>query len=256
MAKIPSIILSYDLNRSLTNHVIKTYDHLWSSHPFHFHIPYQNFLEPYHQNSIYIQTKPEIKPTVLTLLQGFADDDWIYWCIDDKYPIQLDINSIKLVSDWILSGANPDVSGILLCRTRKLLNPENLTGHSITIGNQVFLERKGYHQIWIHQFLRVKVIRSMFKRFPDHIPEAKLMDEYKDKLTKDPSHRIYVSEENRAIFGESTIGKKITPNCQQSMRDKGVVIPEWFVETTSTTCIMGDDNFKSTLQPTLKSRVD
>lgn len=245
--KISSIILSYDRNTSLTEHMIESYDDLWPDHPFHFHIPHQNLVDLNHHKRVYIQTPSDIKTTVLTLLQDFADNDWIYWCIDDKYPIQLDINSMELVSDWIQSGADPDVSGILLCRTRKLLEPENLTGHAITIGNQVFLERKAYHQIWIHQFLRVKVIRSMFERFPDHISEAKLMDEYKDKLIKDPSHRIYVSEKNRAIFGESTIGKKITPNCQQSMRDKGISIPEWFVETTSTPCIMGDDNFQSTL---------
>jgi hypothetical protein len=244
--KIPAIVLTYDRNKSLVDNMTKSYEDLWPNHPFIFHLPYQNTTDSNVRNRIYVKSQPEIKATVLSLIKNFDDDQWIYWCIDDKYPIKIDITSMELISNWIQSGGNPDVSGILLCRTRRLLEPENLTGHSIKIGNQVFLERKAYHQIWIHQFLRVKVIRSMFELFPDDIPEAKYMDQYKNKLIKDPKHRIYVAEENRAIFGESTIGKKITPNCLKSMLDKKITIPNWFLESTPTPCIMGDDNFKPT----------
>jgi hypothetical protein len=43
----------------------------------------------------------------------------------------------------------------------------------------VYLRRRNYEQIWLHQFLRVKVIRNLFQNFPDGITSAKLMDSLK-----------------------------------------------------------------------------
>jgi hypothetical protein len=51
-----------------------------------------------------------------------------------------------------------------------------LTLHPHKVKNlfgDVYLERKGWWQIWIHQIMRAKVLRHLFKHLPDHIPTAK-----------------------------------------------------------------------------------
>ena len=226
--KIPAIVLSHDPNRPLTNHMIACYERLWPNNPFIYHIPYQFEHEENTYKCIYVRTPREIKATVLELLRNFHDNEWIYWCIDDKYPIKLDIELIKEVVSWIKFKNESDIAGLLLCRTRKLLDPNNLSARRFKIGEYDFLERKTYHQIWIHQFLRAKVIRSIFERFPEVIPKAKDMDSYKDALIKCPEHHIFVVEKNTAVFGESSVNGKITKNCIESINQTNIAVSENF----------------------------
>ena len=220
------------------------YESLWPNNPFIFHIPYQLAYEENTSNSLYIKSPVDIRATVLTLLNNFADDDWIYWCIDDKYPIKLDIEMIKTVINWIDTENDSDIAGLLLCRTRALLHSKNLTDLKVKIGAYDFLERKAYHQIWIHQFLRVKVIRSLFARFPEIINRANDMDFYKDSLVKCAHHKLFVVEKNAAVFGESTVDKKITQNCLESMKQKNIAVPESLAKNIHTSpVIIGEDDF-------------
>lgn len=241
-SKINCIVLTYDRNRSLTDHMIDCYDYLWPNNPFLFHIPYQKLFGD-EDNRIYVRSPESIKASVLLLIKNMDDNDWVYWCIDDKYPIKLDIKTMEIICNWISEESAPEISGLLLCRARKLLETTNLTGKRIEIAGLSFLERKAYHQIWLHQFLRVKVIRSMFDKFPEVISKAKEMDAFKDAQSKDPSHKIYVIEKNKAIFGESSIGNKITANCLESMKNKNIKIPKWFKVGLPNSVIIGTDDF-------------
>ena len=82
--------------------MIQCYNELWPDHPFTFRIPYQ------HTDRIisssqreYIKTSKDIRDTVLTLLEDIDNEEWIYWCIDDKYPIRLEIQKIEKIYDSI-----------------------------------------------------------------------------------------------------------------------------------------------------------
>ena len=66
------------------------------------------------------------------------------------------------------------------------------------------------------------------KHLPDHIPSAKAMDDLKDDVPKLPEHRLFVTEKNYAVFGESTRRGMITQNCYESIVDSGIELPEWF----------------------------
>ena len=102
---------------------------------------------------------------------------------DDKYPIQLVTDKIaSLISHAMRS---PEVSGLLFCRCGATLdNPKRaLYRHQIKNPfGDVYLERKAWFQIWIHQLLRAKVLRHLFTHLPDHIPNAKTMDELKNDV--------------------------------------------------------------------------
>jgi hypothetical protein len=236
-----AIVLTYDRNRLLTEHMISCYNDLWPDHPFIFRIPFNtDNRRLLSERREYVKSVPGIKRTVLTLLQDLDDDEWIYWCIDDKYPIRLIINRINLIYHSIAEGKIGDINGILFCRARRMLLSEFLTGRQAVVEGELLLERKAYQQIWIHQFLQVKVIRYLFESFPDIIGQPKMMDNLKDNLDKPVEHKLYVTANNYAVFGESTRKGAITENCIKSLLDKGFSIPEWQADNPEPPGIMGE----------------
>jgi hypothetical protein len=240
LTPIRAIVLTYDRNRVLTDHMVACYTRLWPAHPLYFRIPYQLDAGLSDSRREYVLCSAAIKATVLRLLQDFSDEEWIYWCIDDKYPIKLNTEFLNTIVRWISESDDPNVSGILLCRARQMFNPEHLTGEEIRIGSETLLERKSYAQIWIHQFVRAGVIRHMFTQFPDNIEKARDMDKFKNELVKPSSHRLYVTQCNQSVFGESTCGGIITTNCRESILELGMAIPVCFSETASRHVIIGE----------------
>jgi len=235
-----AIVLTYDRSRAVTEHVIHKYKELWPDHPFVFRIPYQELGGRASASIEYIKTPPEIRETVLQLIADLADEDWIYWCVDDKYPIQLVLEKINpLMTDAIRSH---DISGLLFCRGKALLRKPEVTLYPEERRNSlgdVYLERKGWHQIWIHQLLRVKVVRHLFSHMPKEIASAKLMDQLKDDVPKLPEHRLFVTKENFAVFGESTHKGTLNQNCYESIKKTNIQLPKWFRRPNGKQVIIG-----------------
>ncbi len=238
--KIKAIVLTCDRYRAITRHLIHQYDRLWPDHPFVFHIPYQEVGGTDTNRVRYFPAPSDIKGTVLHLLADINDEEWIYWCVDDKYPIELPTDKVaSLISHAMRS---PGIDGLLFCRCRATLSSPWFTLHPHKTKNlfgDVYLERKTWSQIWIHQILRAKVLRHLFIHLPDHIPSAKAMDDLKDDVPKLPEHRLFVTEKNFAVFGESTRKGDITQNCYESMVAAGIELPEWFQQPTGEYVTLG-----------------
>ena len=228
--KIKAIVLTCDRYRAVTEHMIFQYDRLWPDHPFVFNVPYQELGGIDTERVKHLTSPWDIKGTVLHLLSEIDDEEWIYWCVDDKYPIQLVTNKIaSLVSHAMRSR---EIDGLLFCRCRAILNNPRLTLYRRKVKNpfgDIYFERKAWFQIWIHQILRAKVLRYLFTHLPDQIPSAKAMDDLKNDVKKLPEHRLFVTKENFAVFGESTRRGVITQNCYESVVAAGIELPEWFL---------------------------
>jgi hypothetical protein len=223
-----AIVLTYDKYRCLTNHMIHQYRRRWPDNPFTFRIPYQKLSGRNEADREYIRCPPDIKTTMLALLDGLDDQEWIFWCIDDKYPTSLDMCAIESIVGWIRDCNDPSADGVLFCRPRKLTRQKRLTGRQIgTSAGTTLLERKNYKCIWIHQFLRVKVLRHLFESFPDDIPDAKSMDRLKEHIEKPDDHRLFVTEDTLVVFGESTSRGMLTKNCYRSLQKQGLPLPDW-----------------------------
>lgn len=233
-----AIVLTCDRYRRLAEHMVEAYARLWPDHPFEFRLAAQEAPETAPARVTHRRCPLPIKATVLTLIEDLGDEEWVYWCIDDKYPIRLELPAVRAAAAW---APGSDVDGVLFCRCRDLGKRRFLTGARVRdpAGN-VYLERAGYQQIWLHQFLRVKVLRGLFGAFPDDIPQAKTMDALKDAARKPAAHRLFVARENRAVFGESTSRGRLTSNCAESMRANGLALPEWFNGDTAEARTMGE----------------
>src|SRR5256886_16043998 len=87
--RIKAIVLTCDRYRAITRHLIYQYDRLWPDHPFVFHVPYHELGGTDTNRVKYFPSPSDIKGTALHLLAEIDDEEWIYWSVDDKYPIQL-----------------------------------------------------------------------------------------------------------------------------------------------------------------------
>lgn len=161
-----AIVLTFDRHRAITQHLILQYERIWPDHPFRFRIPYQQLRGPDSERVEYVESPPEIAATVLRLLQDIEDEEWVYWCSDDKYPIHFIVEKVTELLQYVLT--TPEISGLLFCRARATLDRPDLALHSrqlVTPAGDILLERKGWYQIWIHQFLKAKVLRSLFSSY-------------------------------------------------------------------------------------------
>lgn len=236
-----AIVLTCDRYRAMTEHMILRYEQLWPDHPFVFRIPFQKLGGTDTERKNYVRTPEDLKETALHLMADLDDEEWIYWCIDDKYPIRLVTEKIvNFIADATRSS---DMSGLLFCRCRALLDAPKLTLYPQERANSagdIYFERKAWHQIWIHQLLRVKVLRHLFSHLPADIPTAKAMDKLKDDVVKLPEHRLFVTKDNFAIFGESTHKGLITQNCFDSIKGTGIELPRWFRRSNRQHDTMGE----------------
>ena len=139
--RVPAIVLTCDRYHPFAAHMIMRYDAVWPSHPFAFHVPFQQ--RPLPGVRIAARQTPEaIRGTVLGLLQEFDDETWIYWCIDDKYPIQLVQPTVARLAEAVVSDRLPGVDGVIFCRWRKLLRPEHLLEERRDAPGGVVLRRR------------------------------------------------------------------------------------------------------------------
>jgi hypothetical protein len=239
--RIKAIVLSWDRHRVMTQHMIAQYTRLWPDHPFVFRIPFQTLGGVNSAHEEYIQTPPDIPGTVLKLIADLDGEEWIYWCADDKYPI--DLRTEKFAKLFGYAREQIDVAGLLCCRCRITLDQPELSlvagSERITPDGDVLLERRKWYQIWIHQFLRVKVLRYFFTNMPKEIPKAKKMDDLKNDIPKPDDLHLFVTQKNYAVFGESTQRGVITENCYRSIKAKGLELPEWFYRSNGNYVTMG-----------------
>jgi hypothetical protein len=235
-----AIVLTCDRYRVITEHMILQYERLWPDHPFRFRIPCQALGGADSPAREYVKTPAPIKATMLTLLEDLDDEEWIYWCLDDKYPIQLAVSRIRALLPDL--ERMKEMSGLMFCRCRDTLHSPALTLLPATLAGSagdVYLERKTWIQIWIPQFIRAKVLRHLFLSMPDDIPNARLMDEFKFDVVKPPEFRLFVTQRNYAVLGESTVGGVITRNCYDSIRAAKLELPDWFSRPSDWNITMG-----------------
>lgn len=217
-----ALVLTYDRNHLYAANMIASYERFWPDHPFEFCIPYQNgiheSLRSLSSPIRFIHSGADIMETVMTLLDIVDQDEWVYWAIDDKYAVDLDADVARRCYDYLASQSCSKLSGLSFARARGLNRRKNLmTSDTLSICGEKFIRRLTYHQIWLHQFLRAHVLKSMFESFPSHIPTAKSMDSMKDALVLPDDIQLYVIKDNAVVFGESTTRGKVTRNCARDM---------------------------------------
>jgi len=232
---VPAVVLTCQKHMPFAEHLVDTYDERWPHHPLIFRIPDGSAargVAERHPDRVQLVPTAEgegrgrFRDTVLDLVGDLHDEDWVFWCIDDKYPIRLDVPRLDAVVAAL--DRSPHVDGFAVCRSRSSDRPGDPDPtDAVEAAGLVWHRRTSYRKIWLHQFLRVEVLRHLFGSFPPVIERARHMDDLKDRLTLASDQRLYVTTTNLATFGESTTDGAITANCARSMR-AGRGLPDGF----------------------------
>jgi hypothetical protein len=114
---VKGIVLSFDPHLEIANLVVETYNRLWPDSGFQFRIPFTD-RDPRAifraQNVEFISTPPDIRGTVESLLCDLPEHEFVFWCIDDRYPIEIfEPAVLRAVRDFA-SDAGGDVDSIKL----------------------------------------------------------------------------------------------------------------------------------------------
>ena len=244
-----ALVLTFDKYKPFAQHMIMCYEEMWPNNPFTFRIPYQSdevkedYVQKFGKKVELIKSPSGIVDTMFALSDDLDENEWVYWCMDDRYPIQIDIKEVEKCKDFILSDESTSISGLMFCNNPRIWLPENCYWNKYKIctsENQKYYRRKNYTMIWNHQFLRVKVVRTFFNLFPRVMKQAKEMDYIKDKALLPESHKLYMLDHNIAVYGESTNRGVMLKNCVESFHKKGLIIPEEF-KTSEHSIIKGNN---------------
>ncbi len=248
-----AIVLTYDKYKIFAQHMLQAYQNLWPDNPFIFRVPYQekdcytDYKDKFGEKVNLIKSPSSIASTMKSLLAGLDDDEWVYWCMDDRYPITLQTDEINNIYKWVTTIEDPEISAVMFLNSRKGQKPENLYYGKFSIkdsNENIYRRRKNYTMIWMHQFMRVKVIRHLFNHFPEDLKSAKEMDYIMFKLSLPDTQKLYVLNNNLGVFGESTSRGKLTKNCHESLLKNKIPITERF-EVSNKTIVIGEQTSKT-----------
>jgi len=114
---VKGIVLSFDPHLEIANLLVETYNQLWPDCGFQFRIPFTD-RDPRAifraQNVEFISTPPDIRSTVKSLVCDLPEHEFVFWCIDDRYPIEIfEPAVLRAVRDFA-SDAGGDVDSIKL----------------------------------------------------------------------------------------------------------------------------------------------
>lgn len=242
---IPAIVLTYDRYRCVAENMITCYEDLWPKHPFLFHIPFQvKPLKAIYGTSqiVPVCSPPDILSTLNSLLEPFDGNEWIFWCMDDRFPLELNSFELDQIARWIIS-KDPPLDGLAFTRSPRDWSQRNCFLWKWRLrgpGGRIFLRKKHYGSIWSHQFLRVKVLRRLFSGFPSRLARAKDMDEHLFRSKLPPEFRLYVVQRSLALYAESASRGALTESCVRSMQQHGISVPEDFRRVPERIIINGD----------------
>ena len=231
-----ALVLCCDKYHLFALHTIKCYEKLWEHHPFEFYLPYNN-VKPDFENINLIKTPIPFKETIFELTKNIDDEEWIYWCSSDSYPMELDIKKYENVIrnlDEIGKYCSVVFLGPWKHR-RRILNMEtyNFEVDGIKYYSTNCLENCENINLWIHQFMKCKVLKKLFQCFKEpRIPKDLDRQLYRktfsfyDYIRKE---QFCITDNSYGIFGENTSRGKICKNAYLQMIKLGMIIPDFEV---------------------------
>src|ERR1019366_5253292 len=102
-----AILFGFDKQFGFLELTYKAYMALWADCPVTFRIPindrqnanFKFFLDK--KNVVLVDTPSPFKQTARALLEGIDDEEWVFWCISDRYPSFLDVGKITRIFQFL-----------------------------------------------------------------------------------------------------------------------------------------------------------
>ncbi len=177
----------------------------------------------------FIKTATGFHDTVLTLLEGLRGDDWVYFCIDDKFPTWVNVPLMSGVFDRVLSGAadSPQVAGLAFTRSRAAVSwPGISLEESVSFGSRAY-QKRSMTNFWFHRLVRVQVLLDFFTTLPP-VFSAKEMDFHVRQFKYDA---VFLTTRSHALsLSESTSRGRVTASALKSLQTRQIDVGSSFLE--------------------------
>src|SRR5262245_53974871 len=105
MTSFKALVLTCDRYHPFAEHMIRSYQRHWPDHPFVFCLPHQappsKLAAKLGEAVRFIPAPAPIKLTIEALFADVGDDEWIYWCPDNTYLIDIDAKTASHAAEWV-----------------------------------------------------------------------------------------------------------------------------------------------------------
>ena len=152
-----AIILSYDKQHPYCELVYRLYMELWPGCPFIFRIPWNNTKPEYLVNKANVellQCDVDIGKTMMSLLQGLDDTDWVYWCIDDRFPVSIQASKMLNIHKSINTLSEYDY-------IRPYFHPRITPGEYVW-DNYMIQTKQHEWGYYMHHWCKVNMLRRLY----------------------------------------------------------------------------------------------
>ena len=230
-----ALVLTCDKYHAFARHCIRRYELLWPDNPFTFVVPYQHSVpaelrRDFSETKVrFVQTPAAFQRTIDAMLAGVDENEWVYWCMDDKYVIDLNVEAARNTYDFVGSVTDTRICGITFAYLREVAGSV-IPGQTIGNNQIKFLEKHTHTNPWLHQFYRARTISGLFRSFPE-IVRPKEMDTYTPAYFQsavNSGDRFFTLGKTVVSFGEITHRGMITRNCMKSMMSMMLDPPDDF----------------------------
>ncbi|NIT41733.1 MAG: hypothetical protein GTN46_09645, partial [Gammaproteobacteria bacterium] len=169
------------------------------------------------------------KATARALLDGIDDNAWVFWCICDRYPSNINIKSIETIFEYITSGSVDSYNAVRVINLNEEVRPQ-----PVYVNGLVFFPKVGFvGGFWHHQFLRARVLRfNLLHPALDEQYQVSDLNQRFPLIADRPGGMISVFERTlvprEAIMriSEPCIKGQITANGLADLKNYGCKIPD------------------------------
>jgi hypothetical protein len=262
---VKGIVLSFDPHLEIANLLVETYNQLWPDCRFQFRIPFtdRNPRAIFRaQNVEFISTPPDIRSTVKSLLCDLPEHEFVFWCIDDRYPIEIfepavlravrdfasdaggDVDSIKL-TDLSVEGIEgklhtrfprrwrrqlfrrPDTQRVENDKTWRQREEGGDREPAFRLAGQGFFRQLGHPKngFYMPQFTTPAFLKRFFLA-PALPLKYGIREFHHFLLSTNLEHKSYFPNKFLLSVGESTFRGRLSRVCYQQMLKLGVVPPK------------------------------
>lgn len=219
-----AIVLSHEPRHAFVELVLRSYEH-WPCGDFVFRVPFttrppafrtERRVEP-------VRAAEPVGDTMAALLEGIADDEFVYWCTDDRYlDAVLDRAALESLDAWVRSGAELPFDAL------RLLNHTPPGPGAIAVGTARVHEHRAEtaRGFWHHSYVRAGVLRECF--LGSRRRDCTVEEVNRDLRAGRFRHRILSATDSLVRLGETTILGRITANCVEAFARVGLAVPAGF----------------------------
>jgi len=222
-----AIVLTFDDHLEIANLVVESYQRLWPGCPVVFRVPHTD-RDPKTifrgTNLELVYSESSVRATMERLLARLHDE-FVFWCICDRYPIELrEPIALDALYQFILKDP-PQIEAIRLAAAFRAGVQTLDTSRPLVVGSMTYYRQPRLaFGFYMPQFVRARLLKTYF--FSSELPAAYRIRELHDLvLQAPPVENVYVPEKSLFSIGEATIRGSITAHCCEQMEKLGLPLP-------------------------------